>query len=365
MPTGLATRCPSCNTVFRVVPDQLRVSEGWVRCGRCAEVFNAAAALIDLETGKPQPPPADLRIQRAPPPPPPAPKPAGSAATAATADGGIDLPLDMPAAAPATAQRADGEALPTVDDSASRFAHDFAPDFVPDSLPHSGHAPDSAPGPAETPRTGSAPGPDAPLESAGPPPPGPTRTRNKKPRPKADPTRAAPAATQPGFLRQAERNARWSRTPVRAALGFAAVLGTVALVGQVLIEYRELAAARFPALRPALVQSCAWLGCRVGAAMSIDGLTVESSGLVRVERSNLYRLNVALRNRRDIELALPALELSLTDGQGQLLSRRVLRTSELGLSQGTLAPGRDLALQATLQLATEPVAGYTIELFYP
>ena len=41
----LATRCPSCQTLFKVVPDQLRVSEGWVRCGRCAEVFNAAQHL--------------------------------------------------------------------------------------------------------------------------------------------------------------------------------------------------------------------------------------------------------------------------------------------------------------------------------
>ena len=51
MAAGLATRCPACGTVFRVVPDQLRVSEGWVRCGRCADVFNAAEALVDLDGG--------------------------------------------------------------------------------------------------------------------------------------------------------------------------------------------------------------------------------------------------------------------------------------------------------------------------
>ena len=48
---NLATRCPSCGTVFRVVRDQLKVSEGWVRCGRCAEVFNAAERLFELESG--------------------------------------------------------------------------------------------------------------------------------------------------------------------------------------------------------------------------------------------------------------------------------------------------------------------------
>src|SRR5690349_257851 len=45
---SLATRCPACHTVFRVVQDQLRVSEGWVRCGQCQEVFNALETLFDL-----------------------------------------------------------------------------------------------------------------------------------------------------------------------------------------------------------------------------------------------------------------------------------------------------------------------------
>ena len=45
---SLATRCTSCGTVFRVVQDQLKVSEGWVRCGRCNEVFNAIEGLFDL-----------------------------------------------------------------------------------------------------------------------------------------------------------------------------------------------------------------------------------------------------------------------------------------------------------------------------
>lgn len=42
---SLITRCPSCATQFRVVADQLRISDGWVRCGRCQEVFDATQAL--------------------------------------------------------------------------------------------------------------------------------------------------------------------------------------------------------------------------------------------------------------------------------------------------------------------------------
>jgi len=46
---SLATRCPACGTIFRVVQDQLRVSEGWVRCGQCQEVFHGIEALFDLD----------------------------------------------------------------------------------------------------------------------------------------------------------------------------------------------------------------------------------------------------------------------------------------------------------------------------
>ena len=46
---SLATSCPSCGTVFRVHQDQLKTSEGWVRCGQCQEVFNALEGLFDLD----------------------------------------------------------------------------------------------------------------------------------------------------------------------------------------------------------------------------------------------------------------------------------------------------------------------------
>lgn len=43
---SLITRCPTCETLFRVVPDQLRVSDGWVRCGQCEEIFDASLHLV-------------------------------------------------------------------------------------------------------------------------------------------------------------------------------------------------------------------------------------------------------------------------------------------------------------------------------
>lgn len=37
----LFTRCPDCETTFRITADALRKANGQVRCGRCARVFNA------------------------------------------------------------------------------------------------------------------------------------------------------------------------------------------------------------------------------------------------------------------------------------------------------------------------------------
>ena len=60
---ALATRCPHCQTTFRVASDQLKLRGGIVRCGTCQQVFDGNAALVDPElpiplTGfKPEPEP--------------------------------------------------------------------------------------------------------------------------------------------------------------------------------------------------------------------------------------------------------------------------------------------------------------------
>ncbi len=41
------TRCPTCNTVFRVSAEQLDARQGRVRCGQCAHVFNALESLVE------------------------------------------------------------------------------------------------------------------------------------------------------------------------------------------------------------------------------------------------------------------------------------------------------------------------------
>lgn len=45
---SMVTRCPACATSFRVTVQHLRAREGFVRCGRCSEIFNALVSLSAL-----------------------------------------------------------------------------------------------------------------------------------------------------------------------------------------------------------------------------------------------------------------------------------------------------------------------------
>ncbi|MDE2365997.1 MAG: zinc-ribbon domain-containing protein, partial [Betaproteobacteria bacterium] len=46
---ALITRCPHCTTAFRVTPLHLQAHGGDVRCGRCAQVFNAFSTLSTIQ----------------------------------------------------------------------------------------------------------------------------------------------------------------------------------------------------------------------------------------------------------------------------------------------------------------------------
>lgn len=324
----LATRCPACSTVFRVVPDQLRVSEGWVRCGRCSNVFDATLSLVDLDSGAPRTLDGMPRRREAPP--------------------SFAAPEPAPAPVPQAGETVAGRpAAEPVADLAHRAAAVAGTDAATDV--------DAAAQTATTATSAAA------AATATVTPPAPI---DPPPTPPTDPA----AAVEPSFVRRAQRAERWRQPRVRAALATASLAAVGVLAAQIAITYRDLVAARYPAARPALEQACGWLGCRVEAARAIDGLAVDSSGLLRIERSDLYRLSVALRNLAGIEVALPALDLALTDTRGRLIARRVLQPSDLGAPAPTLAAGGELALQATLRAELpdpEPVAGYTIELFYP
>lgn len=428
----LATRCPACGTVFRVVQDQLRVSEGWVRCGRCSEPFNALEAMVEwppVRTAAPAAPPAPSAPvapeEPTAPAAPPAPvEPVAEApAEAAAATSALEpAPVaEAPAAdEPGLAGQAVAAAVVTPESAAEPPASDAATAHEPTAeagisgtrdeaqafSAESADVPPAEPAFIELPpgievvATDGALGLDAarppdsphvadvriepvldadpPAEAAAPLAESPTLS----PAATALETAAAPATEAlhpaeagagvapsalepaPSFVVKADRAARWRRPGVRIALGLASLLAALGLAAQVTHAYRDRIAAVSPALRPWLQQACAAVGCRVGEYRQIDALSVESSGLVRVEGAPVYRLAVTLRNRAPLEVAAPAIDLALTDAQGQQIARRVLTMADLDLPLRSLKPGSELPIQAPLRIDGQ-VSGYTVEIFYP
>ncbi|HEY8708144.1 MAG TPA: DUF3426 domain-containing protein, partial [Burkholderiaceae bacterium] len=169
----------------------------------------------------------------------------------------------------------------------------------------------------------------------------------------------------PEFMRRAQRQARWHGSKVRASL---VTLGLV-LVGALALQaghhFRDLIAARWPEAEPALAAWCATLSCAIDAPRRIDDVSVESSALTRASAPDIFRLSVALRNRGPTTVALPSVDLTLTDPNGQLVARRVLTPPDFRVAPALIQPGADANLQLLLTAGDTHVTGYTVEIFYP
>ncbi|OGB06781.1 MAG: hypothetical protein A3E25_09495 [Burkholderiales bacterium RIFCSPHIGHO2_12_FULL_69_20] len=377
----LATRCPSCGTVFRVVQDQLRVSEGWVRCGRCNGVFDATEVLFDIDSGAavslpppeanappappppppPPPPPAAVAPSPAPPPPPPAPPTPPSAIEPSWIDHGPVEPRfaasGLPDAAPDHAYREE----PLLR-APSRANDDEGPDaderiVVTDHVP--APASDQAPDPWPD---------QAPAIAAATPPAPPARA------PELDATLPATAQVQapPSFMRTAERSAVWRRPLVRAGLWAGVLLLGAGVVAQMALLWRDNLAAHWPAAKPTLQALCRVAGCSVLPLRRIEQLSVDSSGLNRLAGSPLYQLQLVLHNRADTAVMMPALDLALNDAQGRPVARRVLQVAELlppvavaDPSPTALQAGQQLPIKVLVSTGERRIDGYTLELFYP
>ena len=232
MATGLATRCSACGTVFRVVPDQLRVSEGWVRCGRCSQVFNALEGLVDLDTGLPKPAagslahtgaeaPAEADFEFAHPAARPGSPPLPPAATAAPTSRSSEAPSPrtVRARTPAWAAPVAGSAAAGGGSHASDLAA-AASDNVSGRLvgPRRSSSGEQASHTATTDTARSTATEAVEVAEAS------THADSE-----AD---ADAAAVKPSFVRSAERAERWRSPKVRAALVATAVLATLALMAQ-------------------------------------------------------------------------------------------------------------------------------------
>lgn len=376
----MKTRCPSCQTTFRVTPEQLKARAGKVRCGQCQTVFNALDGLLD-ETEKsgetarpatsalPAPPPAMMGSETE-----AVARPASPTPFIAHPD--ID-PAGEPAAPPES--QIAPEAAPVVDlpeNAGEPAANEDAGLSTAGAewLAAAGTADTTDAPPAlehrdETPADEAASAaPDVPPSER------PVEAAALTAALAADPILPRDTTEIPGYSKWSEGLMSAPAAPAANAshrsFTLIALLLALALIGQIAYHWRGEIALAAPSLRPALDAMSRTMGRDVPLPRNADLVSIEASDLqIDAARGNLLVLQATLRNRAPYAQAWPLLELSLTDTQDSAIVRRVLQPADYlptpAAAGQPFAAGSDVALRLWIEAKEVGAAGYRLYVFYP
>lgn len=307
--------------MFKVVPDQLRVSEGWVRCGQCSEVFDANLHL--------QSPTAPVAVP----------------ATQAVAVPEIaEIALDM---GPKDSEPGPSTQEPFLEVNPRALYID------PQEVPSPALAPQETPA-SQGPRLEAEP---EPMEAQ------PDVSEPPDPEPEAE-----AEAFHHAFLKPTPAPLKPVRPFLRVILALFAGGLFMALLLQVAVQERDRIVAAEPAARHVMEPLCAAVGCVLAPLRQIESVVIDSSSFTKL-RGDVYRLNLMLKNTAPVPLATPALELTLTDLQDQAVVRRVFQVTDFAEQPGeVMQPGAELTATVTLKVASmggASVSGYRLLSFYP
>jgi predicted Zn finger-like uncharacterized protein len=343
----MLTRCPHCQTHFRVTAEQLKIRQGKVRCGACQEVFDALDSLSDEALVAPA------------------------------------APL-LPETETRRSQDGTGEVRETLATIVTVESIPAAANEIIEAQPEAEEEPEPQPEPEQQPEVESEPTPEpapAPLdetepvaEAEVPPEAEPDSEPEPEPEPESEPTPESDSPDQPASEAAspaAEEN--WEPVPAVPAplrrwpwlIGIIALL--IAAAGQLAYIFRTELAVVAPELRPALVAGCELFGCKLPRPLKPELVGIETSDLVPDGDGLL--LTATLMNRAPFEQDFPNLELTLTDTQDEALVRKVLLPVDyLPAGQdpvkGFAARG-EVSVKLALTTDNVPAVGYRLYLFYP
>ena len=161
------------------------------------------------------------------------------------------------------------------------------------------------------------------------------------------------------------------RRAVTVAYATGAALAALALALQLALLLRTEIAAQWPAARPALASLCQAFRCSVGWPMRGEMLAVVGSELQSLPGTSVLELTAVVRNRAAVTLALPALEVTLTDTQNRAVARRIFGPVDyLAHSEAAarLADGIEAGADMTVRIVFEAhglnAAGFVVYPFY-
>ena len=170
------------------------------------------------------------------------------------------------------------------------------------------------------------------------------------------------------FLPVRRVGSRWRRPLTRLTLSFLILIMLLGLAGQIALRERDWIIAQKPSLRPWFLAFCAPFNCKLSALKDKNSIVIDGASFSKIAGDS-YRLTFTLRNTSTVNLAVPAIELTLTDSLDQPVLRRVLLPTELDLKSETLAVRSErstsLIIAVNLESAGPQVVGYRLYAFYP
>ncbi|MEY4883678.1 MAG: hypothetical protein RIS34_1532, partial [Pseudomonadota bacterium] len=372
-------RCPACETLFKVVPDQLRISDGWVRCGQCEEIFDASVHLqptspsTDSTHGNspadhsvPEPDESEPALEAL---------PESGDVTGTMDEGAAENPLPLPAMAPGSDVLVDSPVdldvtKTDVGDSDSSWrpvseaftANAWEDESVADHI----EMPPVVPLATELEQIVARRSMSAIQDAL----PAPSEATEVNPTQIEAEGELSDLLETPGlsFMRESNAHSLWRKPLVRVVMGALAVMLLAGLCLQILVQERDRIVAFEPATRPWMITICSVLSCSISPVRQIESIVIESSSFTQI-RGDSYRLNFVIKSVASVALALPAVELALTDTQDKAVIRRVFSPADFTSNSGTLAAGSELAASLTINVKsdgkTDRIAGYRVLAFYP
>ena len=308
--------------MFKVVPDQLRISDGWVRCGQCDEVFDANSHLR-----------SDVLVHEA-------------------WHDTIGTPLRF-----YEPSRLDGEGFANLV-VATEHANEVLQLEYPDAPPEATDFVEST----TTHRQESSEAAEIPEADV---------FVQIDPHGRSEFDQSEESLEIPptlSFMPVPEKPSLWASPLVRGILAFLCGSAVILLSAQVLVHERDRLAASVPVARPLLSTLCEWAACTILPLRQIESVVIDSSSFTKV-RTDVYRLNFTLKNLAQVPVAMPAVELTLTDMQDQALVRRVINVRDFASDDSVMASNAEVSgsLPIAIQLrgVTERISGYRLVAFYP
>jgi predicted Zn finger-like uncharacterized protein len=144
------------------------------------------------------------------------------------------------------------------------------------------------------------------------------------------------------------------------------VVALVLLGFQVMLFHRDKLVAMNPSVSPIFTAVCQTMGCRVDWPKENDKVAIDSSYFKQLG-DDTFSFTLSVKNQASYFLAMPALELTLTnDEQGDVV-RKVWLAPEVGLP-GMLKPMRSQTVEMVFAVDgpwAGKINGYRALLFYP